>query len=281
MNSRRITLMLVAIFNLLSLAACGGSGGASNSPPVQTVTTSPPPVVPVIPVAPVMPNSEISGIFDGTLGATEPMTAILQADGSYFLVYSNAQAPQQLLGAIVGTGTLSNGSFTSQNGLDLNLDGSVTQAPQAVTLSANFIEQQSLNGSFNFSPVSTTDAPSTFTATYNSSYAALPSLASLAGTYTTTIATVDLSEINATLTIHADGTLTGQLSCGCTINATLTPRADGMAYVANLSMVGGDHILSNKTVAGNVYLDTNHNRLYIVGNIVGTSEQVIFVGAKN
>lgn len=49
----------------------------------------------------------------------------------------------------------------------------------------------------------------------------------------------------------------------------------------NLSMVGGDHILSNKTFAGNVYLDAVQKRLYIVDNIVGTTDAVVFVGTKS
>ena len=172
---------------------------------------------------------------------------------------------------------MTNGSFSSSNGLDLNLVGNATQTPQAVTLSASYTHQQSLNGSLNYTSSGKT---ATFTSVFNNSYATLPSLTALAGVYTGSIATKDLNEANIVLTIAQDGTLTGQLSCGCQINGTLAPRSDGMAYVANLSMVGGDHILSNKTFAGNVYLDATQNRLYIVGNIVGTTDTVVFVGTK-
>jgi len=216
-------------------------------------------------------------VFDGTTDSSQPITAILQNDGSYLIVYSSAAAPQTVLGAIVGTGALTNSSFSSSNGQDLNLVGTATQTPQAVTLSASYTQQQSLNGSLSYTSSGTTK---TFTSVYNNSYATLPSLVTLAGIYTGTIATKDLSEGNVVLTIAQDGTLTGQLSCGCIINGTLAPRTDGMAYVANLSMVGGTHILSDKTLAGNVYLDAVQKRLYIVGNIVGTTDVVVFVGIK-
>ncbi|MFD2270142.1 hypothetical protein ACFS07_00915 [Undibacterium arcticum] len=145
-----------------------------------------------------------------------------------------------------------------------------------MTLSASYTQQQSFNGSLSYTSSGKT---ATFTTVYNNPYATLPSVAALAGVYTGTIATKDLSE-DLILTIAQDGTLSGQLTCGCKVNATLAPRSDGLAYVATLSMVGGSHVLSNKTVAGNVYLDAVHKRLYIVGNIVGTTDAAIFVGTK-
>ena len=268
MRHPSISLLAVTTFASVLLAACGGGGASvSTAPPTSSptpVTTTP------------APSSSISGVYDGNTNTGQPITALLQEDGSYFIVYSNASAPQTVQGAIVGTGNLSGSSFSSSNGLDLNLVGTASQTPRPVTLSASYVQQQSFNGSLSYVTSGTT---ATFTSVFNNPYATLPSIAALAGVYTGTIATKDLSE-DVILTIAQDGTLSGQLSCGCKINATLAPRSDGMAYVATLSMVGGDHLLSNKTVAGNVYLDAAHKRLYIVGNIVGTTEGAIFVGTK-
>lgn len=271
MNYLNIRLLAVTTISALLLAACGG--GSSSTTPQQSAPVSPPPVTTTL----AAPTSAISGVFDGKNDSSQPITAMLQNDGSYLIVYSDPTAPQTVLGAIIGTGTLTNGSFSSSNGLDLNLAGTATQTPQAVTLSASYTQQQSLNGSLSYTSSGKT---ATFTSVYNNSYATLPSMAALAGAYTGIIATKDLNEGNVALTIAQDGTVTGQLSCGCQINGALAPRSDGMAYVANLSMVGGDHILSNKTFAGNVYLDATQNRLYIVGNIVGTTDTVVFVGTK-
>lgn len=270
MNIANPTRLAIATISSLLLVACGGGSSDATPPPVQA---SPAPVV----TTPVVPASTISGVFDGSTGSGQAITALLQEDGSYFIVYSDAAAPQTALGAITGTGTLTSGSFSSSNGLDLNLVGTGAQTPQAVTLSASYTQQQTFSGSLSYTASGKTV---TFTTVYNNPYATLPSLAALAGVYTGTIATKDMSEDNLMLTIGLDGTLTGQLTCGCKVNATLTPRSDGKAYVATLAMEGGNHVLSNKTVAGNVYLDTVHKRLYIVGNIVGTTESAIFVGTK-
>lgn len=258
--------ILITVFSF-ALSGCGGGG--SGEPSNGTAATT---------RLPETPNSTIFGVFDGTTDAEQVITALLQNDGSYFIVYSNKSRPLAVIGAIAGTGTLSGGSFSSSNGLDLVLVGAANQNPQAVTLSASYVQQQSLRGSLAYTSANKTVA---FATAYNSSYATLPSLAALAGVYTGSLATGNVSESSIVLTIGQDGTLTGQLTCGCKINATLYKRKDGLAYVANLAMVGGDHVLSNKTLAGNVFLDSAHHRLYIVGNIVGTNETAIFVGSAS
>jgi hypothetical protein len=271
MKNRYLLRLLVGPLSTLLLAACGG-GGSDSSSTQTTVPTQP------VVVVPADPSSSISGVFDGAMNSGSPITVLMQQDGSYFLVESDTAAPHPVVAAIVGTGILTAGSFSSNNGLGLALVSSALEAPLAVTLSASYVGQQSLNGSLSYAA---DGQVTTFTSTYNSSYTTLPPLTALAGTYTAVLASLNASETGITLTIGKDGTLSGQLSCGCNITSTLTPRADGMAYVANLSMVGGDNILSNKTLAGNVYLDTTRGRLYIVGNIVGTTELLIFVGTKS
>lgn len=269
-NSLLFRLCIVPLGALL-MAACGGGEANSSSP--QTTAPTPPATV----VAS-NPASSISGVFDGTLDSGAPMTMLMQQDGTYFLVVSDTTALHAVAGAIVGSGALSGGSFSSGNGLDLGLVSNAPEVPLAVTLSASYAPQHSLNGSLTYAG---NGHAATFTSTYNGAYTTLPALNALAGTYVAVMASSSSSETGITLTIKEDGTLSGQLSCGCNISATLSPRSDGMAYVANLSMAGGENILSNKTLAGNIYLDTSRGRLYIVGNIVGTTGLVIFVGVKS
>jgi len=271
MKNGYLLRLLAGPLNALLLAACGGGG--SDSPSTQTAAPTQP-----VTAAPANPSSSISGVFDGTINSGAPITVLMQQDGSYFLVVSDTTASHSAVGAVVGTGTLTAGSFSSSNGLDLGLVSSASETPLAVTLSASYVAQQSLNGSLSYA---SDGQVTTFTSSYNSTYTTLPPLTALAGTYTAAMASLNASETGITLTIGKNGTLSGQLSCGCNITSTLTPRADGMAYVANLSMAGGDNILSNKIFAGNVYLDANRGRLYIVGNIVGTTELLIFVGTKS
>jgi hypothetical protein len=101
----------------------------------------------------------------------------------------------------------------------------------------------------------------------------------MAGTYIGTIATNSLKESGIEIVISANGTITGKLSCGCNVTATLTPRSDGTAYIATLQFAGGTHPLTNKNMAGDVYFDALKKRLYIVGNVSGTGG-ALFVGIK-
>ncbi len=271
MKSGHVKRFLWGLFVPILLAGCGG--GESGGTPSQTTTSSLP-----VTVVPASPSSSIASVFDGTLDPGTPMTVLMLEDGRYFLVYSNSAPPQSVAGAIVGTGKLAAGNFSSSDGLDLSLVADATLTPPAVTLSASYVPQLSLNGSLSYTA---SGQAVTFTSAYNNAYAKLPPLTALAGTYTAAMASANSSEVGITLKINVDGTVTGQLSCGCNITATLTPRSDGMAYVANFSMTGGENILSNKTLAGNVYLDVVRNRLYIIGNIVGSTDMVIFVGTKS
>jgi hypothetical protein len=44
-------------------------------------------------------------------------------DGSFWLLYSVVSAPPTIVGAAQGKGSLNNGSFTSSNALNFNLEG--------------------------------------------------------------------------------------------------------------------------------------------------------------
>jgi hypothetical protein len=251
------------------LAACGGRNSSSDS----SSTTSPSSSAQPAPV--VLPTTTVSGIFDGSFTDTaQPVTALLQADGSYYMVYSNTSGTPT--GAIVGSGTLTNGSFTSSNAADLSLVGTGTETPATATLSASLVQDKSFNGTLTYPAPKGAVA---FSTTFNNSYTQLPALTTLAGTYTGAIATQTVKEDQLQLTITSSGAVSGKLSCGCNISATLTPRTDGSSYIISLSFVGGDHVLSNKSMSGNVYYDTEKKRIYIVGSVNGT-DPAAFVGAK-
>lgn len=274
-----LRVLAAAIASTAFLAGCGGgttsdSGGAIRSSDTTTSTdngsggnTISPPVA--------LPTTVISSVFDGQTDTNQPLTAFLQDDGSYFIVYSDAAAPHDFSGAVMGSGTLNNGSFSSADGLDVALAGSGPQTAVPVTLSASYVEKQSLNGTLGYTAGSQTK---TFTGSYNNAYESLPSLASLAGVYTGTITTKDQVEANIELTVSADGKLSGTLPCGCSIAAQLVPRSDGTAYDATLAFNGGNHPFSGKSFAGNVYLDTATRRLYIIGKMSGTTDHAIFIG---
>lgn len=247
------------------VAACGGGGDTTY------IVERPP--------TPAAPTATISGVFDGKTADGAPLTTLLQNDGSYFLVYSPAAAPQTPSGVVLGTGTLSGGSFSSSDALDLSLTGTGQQSPQAATLSASYAPAKSFNGTVSYTAKAQTTA---FTGSYNAGYETLPALSTIAGTYIGSIATRDVKEENIELTIGTDGKVTGVLHyCGCSVTSTLQKNAAGNAYYATLVFNGKSHPLAGKSMAGNVYLDTVSQRIYIVGGLIDKSSQVIFVGRRS
>lgn len=262
MQQSFIRYLGAACFAAMTLAGCGSGGGDDQS------STSLSDIK--------LPVTTLSGVFDGRLTDTaQPVTTLLQADGSYYLVYSNSttQAPQ---GVVLGTGAMAFSSFNSNNARDLSLVGNGAQAVVEGSMSASYTKDASFNGTLAMS-----NGTRAFTGTYNSSFTTLPTMTALAGVYTGSIATKDLKEEQIRLTIDSNGRLSGELSCGCTVNASLEPRADGTSYVATLAFTGGDHPLSNKSMAGNVYLDAASKRLYIVGYLGTVEDGAVFVGTRS
>lgn len=261
------SIFIVLAASVFALTACGGGKGSSSSS--SKAEADPPPVV--------LPTTTFSGVFDGQIASTgQPLTSILEADGSYYLVYSNASGAQTPAGAVMGSGVLAGEAFSASNGQDAGLTGNGTQTAMLTSVAATFKQDQSFDGTL----TSPSRANQSFSGAFNASYKQLPSLSTLAGVYTGAIATKDVREDNLELSIASDGSISGKLSCGCNITATLSPRADGTSYAAGLSFKGGEHPLSNKSMGGNVYFDAARKRLYIVGRLSGTSDSAIFVGTK-
>jgi len=265
LHSRK-SLFIILTASMLALAACGGGKRSSSS----QEDADPPPVT--------LPTTTFSGIFDGQIASTgQPITSLLQADGSYYLVYSDASGAQAPAGAVMGSGTLAGQNFNSPAGLDSSLVGSGTQTAASTGVTATYKQGQSFDGTLAYAPPKGNE---TFSGAFNSSYQQLPTLSALAGVYTGAIATSSVKEDNLQLTIASDGSISGKLSCGCNITATLSPRSDGTSYAAGLSFKGGEHPLSNKSMGGNVYFDAARKRLYIIGRLSGTTDSAIFVGTK-
>jgi hypothetical protein len=253
--------------SVLALSACGGKHASTQQDTTSPSSQTPAPVV--------LPSASVSGVFDGTLTDTgQAVTALLATDGSYYLVYSgNDQMPA---GAIIGTSTTNNGSYVSNDAADLSLIGSGSQTPATGALNGSLSPGKSFSGLVSYGAAKPSTA---FSTSFNNAFATLPPMSALAGTYIGAIATKSLKEDKLELVISADGKVTSKLSCGCNVNATLAPRADGLAYVVTLQFSGGDHPLTNKSMAGDVYYDAVKKRIYIVGNVSGT-EGALFVGTK-
>ena len=261
----------VCAFTTTILGGCGGANTASSAPseiaaPTPTPTPTPMPEPIVVPVA------AADGIYNGTSNTNRSMTAIILADNSYYLTYSKPGEPGALDGVAFGSGALSNGTFSSDNLKDVNLSGTVLSG----SLLGMYDSKKKFDGSITYLDKSVV----AFNSTYESAYASAPPLAGLAGAYSGGLAAAGVSETGITLTIAADGTMTGAISCGCKIAAIITPLASGNGYGVRLTFNGGDHPLHDQTFTGSAYFDAGAKRLLVVGLLDGSKAPAIFVGSK-
>jgi hypothetical protein len=207
MNTNNLAGMCAGLLFSAVLGGCGGggdsgSGSASDMPPT---------------IQAVYEGTFSGGTFDGLAHQTFVL--------DNYQVYAFYGFPINGLvatGFLQGDGTLSNGSFSSNNLKDFSVTGTV----QSGTLSASYNQGVSLNGSITSGPTT-----STFTGVplkssqYNFNTAANP--ANISGTWSVK----DMNADDVTVTIAANGTLNGTFSTGpsatCSFSGTMTPRASG------------------------------------------------------
>lgn len=135
--------------------------------------------------------------------------------------------PNTIGGLVQGSGMSSSGSFSSSAGRDFSLEaGSVTDA----SVSASYSSKNFFNGSV----VNRTSANTvTFTSSYQPSYDQVATLAGVAGSYASTVATTG-GDDPASFTISPAGLLSGVSATGCQFQGSLAVR--GATNVYNLSV---------------------------------------------
>ena len=261
----RLKALALALLASLALAACGGGGGSSG----QTAGDSSQPTPPVVPPV-VQPTATVDGFYDGSDSRGQSITGVILSDHSFFLLYSQPDDPATLAGAVFGNGDARNGSF-SANAQDIRLDGSV----QAVGLSASYQPKQTFDGMLSYAD----NSSASFSTRYNPAYESTPTLAALAGVYHGTIATPGEHE-DLTLTVDADGNMSGPLLCGCNVSAVAAPLDTGNAYRVRIEFTGGDHPLSDQVFDGTAYLDATSRRLVLIGRIESDQAPAIYAGSR-
>lgn len=251
-------IFAAAIVSGLTLSGCGGGSGGStqaSTTPTQPVITPP------------------DGLYVGTSNAGRTVTGLVLDDGSYYFIYSAPNNPSLIGGAIQGTGTASGGTFTSRNGVDLNLEGNNALA---TTISASYVAGASLNGTVTYP---SQNFSSTFTTTYSKNYEAAPSLAAIAGTYTGLGASTATSE-QTSLTVSSSGAITGSSVSSCSLSGSVSPRSKGNAYNASIAFGGPPCLISGGTFTGIAYFDSASKRLYGVVLNSGRTNGFVFNGTK-
>ena len=241
---------------ILALAACGGGGGNSG--------TAPPPD----------PATSAEGMWTGNTSTSRALTGFVLDDGSYWLLYSLPHASSFIAGVVQGSGSSLNGSFSSSDGVDFNLEG---QGINNATVSVGYMVKQSFNGSVSYPSL---NQAYTFTSSYNPDYDLTPSVSAVAGTYTG-VASVSGSDELTTLDVSAPGIVVGTgLTSGCRFLGTARPRAKGNLYDLSVAFGGGTCSSGTSAVAGIGYFDSGARRFYVAALNKSRTNGLIFVGIK-
>jgi hypothetical protein len=229
------------------------TGGCGDTPP--TTTTS----------------NTAEGLWGGTINTNRTLTAAVLDDGTYYFFYSAPANPAVLSGVVQGSGTSSNGTFSSSNTKDFGSGFATLDA----TVSGSYTARQFLNGSILYAVGGTV----TFSSSYNSAYDTTPTIASFAGVYQGQAGSSGGSQL-ATITVSGDGTFTGTEQNGCTFTGILTPRTRGNVLNQTVTFAGGACFFGNATFQGIVYRDLITNRLYAAAPNSTRTDAAIFFGIK-
>jgi hypothetical protein len=214
------------------------------------------------------------GLYVGTESTGRTGTGIILDDGTYYYIYSARNNSSLIAGAVTGSGISSNGSFTSSNGKDINLEG---LGLQSGTLSATYTARKSFSGFFTYPSLNNQSVA--ISGSYSADYEKVPTLAAVVGTYTGASGSPVGTE-SATLTITSAGTISGRGSSGCTVTGAITPRSKGNIYTTSITFGSSPCRLPNTTLTGASYFDSGTKRLYAVGMTASRSTGFIFAGTK-
>lgn len=251
-----------------TLTACGG-GGSDSSTATTTATATTPTTTTTTTAAVVTAE----GLYVGSTSTGRTATGLVLDDGTFYVIYSAQNNPLLIAGAVVGTGTSSNGSFSSTSAKDINLEG---LGLLSGSLSASYTQQKSLNGSVSYPSLNQTV---TFTGAYDSAFQTTPTLAAVAGTYTGRVGHPRGNEA-ASVMVSSTGAISGRGSSGCLVSGSLTPRSKGNVYTTSVTFGGSPCLLPNTTLTGASYFDAATKRLYAVGMTSVRDNGMIFAGAK-
>jgi len=246
---------LASILGIAFVLTVGGCGGESDSNPAAAT-----------------PSSSAEGLYSGSTNTNRTLAAVVLDDGTHYFFYSVPANPNLIAGVLQGNGTSNNGSFTSADARDFNIEG---LGVLSATIAASYAARQSLSGSITYPGAS----GATFTSTFDPAYDTTPSLASLAGTYTGQAGSSG-GVRSATVTVASNGVFTGVEADGCTFTGTASPRVRGNIFDQSVTFGGAPCEFAGSTLVGIAYLDVPNRRLYGAAPASNRTNAVIFSGTK-
>jgi hypothetical protein len=229
----RIKDIVGLLFYAFTLSACGGGGDSPSTAPT--------------------PASTAEGLWNGTTSSGRTGDALVLDDGTYWVIYSLVGNSSVIAGAAQGNSASNNGTFSSSDGIDFNLEGF---GINSFSLSGTYTPKSKLSGTITY-PSNTSY---TFTGTYDTDYDLTPSLATIAGTYVGTAATLGGIE-SATATITDTGAMSGRGASGCTYTGNASARPNGNVYNISVTFEGGICSNGTATVTGVAYFNAKTNQL--------------------
>lgn len=268
MNNMK-TLVTTFIYAAI-LAGCGG--GSSSS-----VSTAPASILGMTTVSTPVTSQVVSGaegLWNGATSTGIKITGLVLADGTFWFMYNSPSDNDVIAGAVQGNGRLNNGTFTSSNALDFNLDG---MELDAATVSATFMTQQTINGAISYPDFNNQKV--SFSASYNSNYEQTPSLATIVGTYAGTASEIDGPDMG-TLTINAGGCFSFAGASACNVTGTVLPRAKGNVYNLSVTFGGAPCANPNTSTTGVGFFDPASKRFYALGLNTSRTTGFNFMGIK-
>lgn len=255
--TRNVWTAAAAFASLLLVSACGGGGG-------DTPASRPP--------------SAAQGLWTGSTASNRTLKGLVFGDGSYYVFYSPAGVPTGVAGVVQGNSGTGTGIWSSTDGVDFNLQADVPSVLPA-TMSAGFVAKKSFEGTITYASGTKT----TFTAVYDTAYETVPTIATLAGSYTGQ-AGLSTGVKAANVTVATGGGITGTVTIDktstCAFSGTATPRTDGNAYDITLSLGAAPCPTPNLRVAGIAYFDAAAKKLYVAAPNTARTDGVLFLGTR-
>jgi hypothetical protein len=256
MNHHKKIFMLLISF---ALTACGGSGNNSSvsgsNPSVESNSNGSSVVTPTLVGSP-------EGLWKGTTNTDRTTLGFVLDTNEYWIIYSIAGNSTALGGVLQGSGVTDGGTFTSDNGKDINMEGS---GARDISLIANYQEKSTFNGVLSY-PDPLLIPLTSLSATYDADYEQSPSLADIAGNFAGTAYSSAFIEPSH-ITISSTGALTGSTgdlkTTSCIFSGTVTPRFHGNVYDISITFGGGGCVNGTDKLIGVAYFDSANSALTI------------------
>jgi hypothetical protein len=246
-----IKLIGVAVASSFALSGCGGSLGGTLGQ-----------------------ASTAEGLFVGNTSTNRTTVKFVVNTGAYYIFYSAVNNPEMIAGAVQGTSLQSNGTFTSSDAIDVNLEG-LGVLPAAVA--GSYVTAQSFTATVTYASA---NQAFTLADTYSpTGYQAAPNLATLAGTYSGKGGTSATGETH-TMSISATGAVSGFGTGGCNYSGTVLPLAKGNGYAISIGFGAAPCAFPNVIISGLAYLDSANKRLYATGLLPDRTDGFVFSGTK-